>query len=107
MKEVINILQKQVILKTNEVSDVKKELDQIKKAHATVVDKLHIDIADYKIKYAQCKQSIQDYESFIEDYQRRQATKMEEEVKDKNNEIIQLKVDLDTAKERMQSSISI
>jgi len=27
MKEVINILHKQVILKTNEVSDVKKELD--------------------------------------------------------------------------------
>ena len=79
----------------------------LKEEHANYSDKLELEIADYKIKYAQYKQSNQDYESFIEELQKQHSENLKHELLEKDNEIIQLKMDFETAKQRMNSSVSM
>lgn len=88
MKEVVNILQEQVTLKTKEISDLRAYICDLKEEHAAYSDKLELEIADYKIKYAQYKQSNNDYESFIEELQKQHAENLREELRDRDNEII-------------------
>ena len=63
-------MQEQVTLKTKEINDLRAYIIALKEEHTAYSDKLELEIADYKIKYAQYKQSIQDYESFIEELQK-------------------------------------
>lgn len=107
MKEVVIILQEQVTLKTREINDLRAYICDLKEEHATYSDKLELEIADYKIKYAQYKQSNQDYESFIEELQKQHSENLRQELLERDNEIIQLKMDFETAKQRMNSSVSM
>lgn len=107
MKEVVIILQEQVTLKTREINDLRAYICDLKEEHATYSDKLELEIADYKIKYAQYKQSNQDYESFIEELQKQHSENLKHELFERDNEIIQLKMDFETAKQRMNSSVSM
>lgn len=107
MKEVVIILQEQVTLKTREINDLRAYICDLKEEHATYSDKLELEIADYKIKYAQYKQSNQDYESFIEELQKQHSENLKQELLERDNEIIQLKMDFETAKQRMNSSVSM
>ena len=70
LKDVVCVLQEQVTLKTKEINDLRAYIIALKEEHTAYSDKLELEIADYKIKYAQYKQSIQDYESFIEELQK-------------------------------------
>ena len=107
LKDVVCVLQEQVTLKTKEIGDLRAYIIALKEEHTAYCDKLELEIADYKIKYAQYKQSIQDYESFIEELQKQHAEKLRDELRDRGNEIIQLKLDFQTAKQRMNSSVGM
>lgn len=58
IKEVVGILKEQVTMKTKEISDLRAYICDLKEEHSQYSDKLELEIADYKIKYAQYKQSI-------------------------------------------------
>lgn len=55
IKEVVIILQEQLTLKTREINDLRAYICDLKEEHAAYSDKLELEIADYKIKYAQYK----------------------------------------------------
>ena len=58
-KEVIKILNDQILKKSNEIS-------ALKKTHNDEKTSLELDFAQTKIKLAECKTSIEDLEEFIE-----------------------------------------
>ena len=55
MKEVVCLLQEQVTMKTKEINDLRDYICDLKEEHSNYCDKLELEIADYKIKYAQYK----------------------------------------------------
>lgn len=93
MREVIRVLQEQVQAKCD-------ELAKLKEAHQNDLDKVHLEHAQTKIKLAQVKQSLQDYEDFIA-INKKQIEQLELMNKDKDNELVALKVDIATAKAQM------
>lgn len=52
IKEVVIILQEQLTLKTREINDLRAYICDLKEEHSAYSDKLELEIADYKIKYA-------------------------------------------------------
>ena len=71
------------------------EITALKKAHADEKTELELDFAQTKIKLAECKTSIEDLEEFIE-IQKLQISKIEQALTDKDKEITQNKLDLNS-----------
>ena len=97
MRQVISILNDQILAKS-------KEIQEMKEAQSKKIDEIHLELADYKIQLAQCKSSVQDLEDFIE-IGKVQVDKLEQTLNERDSEIIQLKMDLKTADNKVKSLV--
>lgn len=81
-------------------------MQEVKENFQAQIDKLHLEIGQYKIDLATHKSSIQDLEDFIE-VTKHQVEILEGTLSIKDTEITQLKLDLNTANNKVKSLVKV
>lgn len=80
MKEVISILQQQIVLKSKELTTIKKEMDEQFQQER---DNIILDHSNTKIVLAQTKSAVLDLEDYVDGY-KEQIENLTQVIKDKD-----------------------